>query len=1017
MSEQEQEIKRLVTLLQIITGKFARIGTAEKLGKIDPGNPVAIDALVQLLRTSNNESILRRAIQSLGKIGAGNPVAIDALVQLLRTSKDESSLLQATESLEKIDPGNPVAIEALVQLLRTSNNESILRQAAESLGKIDPGNPVAIEALVELLRISNDPYTLTDTVKSLGKIGAGNPMAIHALVQLLHNSNTEYILRQAAESLGKIGAGNPIAIHALVQLLRTSNNESILRQAAESLGKISAGNLVAIDALVELLRTSNDKSILQKTAESLGKIDPGNPVAIEGLVELLRTSNDPYTLTDTVKSLGKIGAGNPVAIDALVLLLRNNNNESILQKTAESLGKIDPGNTIAIETLVLLLRTTKKNYTLQQAVVKSLGIIGFGSPLAIEALLELMLNIANSSSIRFLGAETLGKIGSGNLMLMKKLRKLQHNKDEYILALIERVKEISDQNSEQNQEQELSLFLDITRVQATVDYYFTLKDSRKAEFCYHRILACLDKMQTGTDIFTRRTLLESYLDIYQRIITFALKQRDFKRLFLYTEIFRNRYLVERLAKQDIPLPNTVFSELRQQIQQAKQTEKKALYFYTNKLSESLPDIELKQFAEQWDKAKADLEKLYREVAKNEPEFIAKTKVTPLNYSDVQEILPSDTAIIEFFFTRYKLLTIFILPGVESPRIPDALSVDLSSINLKEIADNWINNLSSKSKDKQEDIENTKTDLDNIIKNLSTFLRFNQLLNYIPDNIKHLIIVPHNYLHLFPIHALWINKKENKRLIDQFSVSYFPSLQVWKICQNRQRSQQSLLAIENPTEDKDLIFAKAEIASISQRQNFNQQQTLTEKNATLENILTNASKYNCLHFSGHAEYNFKNPLHSYLMLSHNTTENLTLNTIFSDLQIPQTDLVILSACCTGVVDASQPTEEHLGLPTGFLLAGAKAVIASQWKVNSISTAFLFDEFYRQLQITNNKAIALKNAQLWLRSRSAEELRNRAKLWVNKLQGNERIDVEVKLDLLKGIPFKSPYYWAAFTLTGC
>ena len=154
-----------------------------------------------------------------------------------------------------------------------------------------------------------------------------------------------------------------------------------------------------------------------------------------------------------------------------------------------------------------------------------------------------------------------------------------------------------------------------------------------------------------------------------------------------------------------------------------------------------------------------------------------------------------------------------------------------------------------------------------------------------------------------------------------------------------------------------------------------------------------------------------------MLSHNTTDNLILNTVFSDLHIPHTDLVILSACCTGVVDAAQPTEEHLGLPTGFLLAGAKAVIASQWKVNSIATAFLFDEFYHQLQSTNIKAIALKNAQIWLRSRTAEELRNRAKTWENKLEGNERIDLEVKLELLQGIPFKSPYYWAAFMLTGC
>ncbi|MEL4896906.1 CHAT domain-containing protein [Crocosphaera sp. Alani8] len=873
-----------------------------------------------------------------------------------------------------------------MELLRTSNNESILRQAAESLERIDPGNPVAIDALVKLLRISNN----------------------------------ESIIQQAAESLGKIDPGNSVAIDALVKLLRTSNNESIIQQAAGSLEKIGAGNPVAIDALVELLRTSKDRHILRQAAESLGKIGAGNPVAIDALVELLRTSDYEYRLEQAVESLGKIGAGNPVAIDALAELLRTSNNEYLLLQAVESLENIDPCNPVSVKALVKLLRTSNNHYEGLLVAIYGSWEIDPGNSVAIEPLVERILNRVNSASQRRLAAETLEKIGNGNIKLIEKLRNLRHDQDTYTRWLIDDIlKKIdtSHQDSEQNQEQELSLFLDITRVQATVDYYFTLKDSRKAKFCYHRILACLDKMQTGTDIFTRRTLLESYLDTYQRIITFALKQRDFKRLFLYTEIFRNRYLVERLAKQDIPLPNTLSSELSQQIQEAKRREKKALNIYTNKQTKGLPEPELKKFAQQWDNAKADLEKLYQQVAKDEPEFIAKTKVTPLYYSEVQERLPSDTAIIEFFFTKYKLITLLILPGVESPRIPDALSVDLSSINLKDIADNWINNLSSQSKDKQEDIEKTKIDLDNIIDQLSIFLRFNQLLNFIPDNIENLIIVPHNYLNLFPIHALWINKKENKRLIDKFSVSYFPSLQVWKICQKRRRSQQSLFAIENPTQDKDLIFAKAEIASISQHQNFDQQQTLKPKNTTVENILKNAQNYHCLHFSGHAEYNFKNPLHSYLMLSNNTTDNLTLNTIFSDLHIPHTDLVILSACCTGVVDADQPTEEHLGLPTGFLLAGAKAVIASQWKVNSIATAFLFDEFYHQLKITDNKAFALKKAQIWLRSCSAEELIKRAEKWKNKLKSNERIDLEVKLELLEGTPFESPYYWAAFTLTGC
>ena len=262
-----------------------------------------------------------------------------------------------------------------------------------------------------------------------------------------------------------------------------------------------------------------------------------------------------------------------------------------------------------------------------------------------------------------------------------------------------------------------------------------------------------------------------------------------------------------------------------------------------------------------------------------------------------------------------------------------------------------------------------------------------------------------------MHSLLINGTE--RLIDRFAVSYVPNLQVWKMCQQRQRKQTSLVCLENPTQDKKLLIVKAEVASLNQCQQFSQRQILA-KDISKAKIFSIAKSNHCFHFSGHAEYNLDNPLKSYLMLS---KEDLTLNDILSELQMPQTDLVTLSACCTAVVDAFQPSEEYLGLPTGFLLAGAKAVIGSLWKVNSLSTAFLFDEFYRQWELIKNKAIALQKAQNWLRNCSAEGLRVRAKQWdATNLEDTDKLILEWTLEELKGIPFQNPYYWAAFILTG-
>ena len=533
------------------------------------------------------------------------------------------------------------------------------------------------------------------------------------------------------------------------------------------------------------------------------------------------------------------------------------------------------------------------------------------------------------------------------------------------------------------------------------------------------IVNYIDQMQAGRDITNRRTLMNSCLKVHQYLVKFALKNTDFNRAFFYTELFRNRYLVERIAQQDAPLPATISKQLAQDINTAKQRERQTLQAYTDGMNQHLPEVELAALSLDWEKAKQTLETLYRQVAEVEPEFIAKTKVYPLSFQEVQDLLPSNTAIIEFFFTENELITLLILPGHESPLIPEELRVNLKPQNhLERLARDWVADLGDKSKSKDNALQTTLEQLPRQIDHLGELLGFSEFEIYLPRHIQQLIIVPNNSLHLFPIHAVPLNPTQ--RLIDRFSVRYFPNLHIWKICQNRQRSRQSFLGIENPTEDKDLIFAKAEIASISQGRHFRENHEVLPRpkaKAKKSEILEKAKNYHCFHFSGHAEYNFDNPLDSYLMLSEDHQENLTLSTLFADLHIPDADLVTLSACCTGVVDAFQPTDECLGIATGFLLAGAKAVVSSLWKVNSIATAFLLDEFYRQLEQTPDKAVALQKAQNWLRTRHADELRQRANEWdLSKLRPTERFRLERALKRLQGTSFENPYFWAAFIVTG-
>lgn len=95
-----------------------------------------------------------------------------------------------------------------------------------------------------------------------------------------------------------------------------------------------------------------------------------------------------------------------------------------------------------------------------------------------------------------------------------------------------------------------------------------------------------------------------------------------------------------------------------------------------------------------------------------------------------------------------------------------------------------------------------------------------------------------------------------------------------------------------------------------------------------------------------------------------------------------DLVVLSACQTGLGDISQG-EGVFGLQRGFKKAGANSILMSLWEVNDEATQILMTQFYKNLVSGQTKRQSLLSAQKYLR-----EFNNR--------QYNE------------------PKYWAAFIL---
>ena len=85
----------------------------------------------------------------------------------------------------------------------------------------------------------------------------------------------------------------------------------------------------------------------------------------------------------------------------------------------------------------------------------------------------------------------------------------------------------------------------------------------------------------------------------------------------------------------------------------------------------------------------------------------------------------------------------------------------------------------------------------------------------------------------------------------------------------------------------------------------------------------------------------------------------------DLEI-RSELVVLSTCESGIAGVTDG-DEILGLTRGLLSAGARAVMASQWRVSDAVAAELMDDFYCALERSGDAVEAYGKAMRAVRDR--------------------------------------------------
>jgi CHAT domain-containing protein/tetratricopeptide (TPR) repeat protein len=144
---------------------------------------------------------------------------------------------------------------------------------------------------------------------------------------------------------------------------------------------------------------------------------------------------------------------------------------------------------------------------------------------------------------------------------------------------------------------------------------------------------------------------------------------------------------------------------------------------------------------------------------------------------------------------------------------------------------------------------------------------------------------------------------------------------------------------------------------------------------------------------------------------------------SGLDLRGTDLVVLSACETGL-GKTISREGVLGLQRGFQAAGARTLVSSLWSVSDPATSVLMEQFYTNLwQKRLSKLEALRQAQLTvLRHPELVEARRQGLLAEVKKKGWRAVALRglTAEKVTAGKPGADrrspPAWWAAFVLSG-
>lgn len=432
--------------------------------------------------------------------------------------------------------------------------------------------------------------------------------------------------------------------------------------------------------------------------------------------------------------------------------------------------------------------------------------------------------------------------------------------------------------------------------------------------------------------------------VYRDLIRVLMSQGQAATAFEYVERSKARALVDMLAEKKDFVALEVNPDRVRELLAAADTAEMA--------------VRAADSAGATDQRRALVVKAREDLAAQAPELSSLVNVSTLNLKEVQQALPKDESLVEYYYSGENLYIFVVTNGGVSGLRTSAAKLD-------------------------DDVQSFRKALqagDAGWKAHSVRL-YERLIRPIKEQLRsaNVTIVAHGSLHYLPFNAL---HDGSQFMVERYSIRLLPAATVLKFLRAPPGEKPgTLLAFGNPDlKDRrfDLAFAQAEAQNIVRV--LPKSRALTRGDATKTAFRKYASDFRMLHVASHGEFDAATPLASSLLLAPDASNDgrLTVSDLYS-MRV-DADLVTLSACETGLGKIANG-DDVVGLTRGFLYAGTRTIIASLWQVDDRATGELMTSFYESLAKGSGKRESLRSAQLGF----------------------------IKTE-------QHPFFWAAFQLTG-